>query len=528
MSFDYEKLSKQITLQNYNILEQIIQKNPAFFPARYDYVKFKLLELELKKDENGKKCTKSDYTLIDSEEFSKISSMVLDHELGIIFIAHYYVKYNRPEKALKLLTNRNFSQKLQDNMNSDILSSYFLLKDYHSIKKHLKKIKKFELMTFCNASLHYSYFFDSIPDLTHATVNPFYGFEKPVLPIDYSKGNFFFNSSRKKVLFYCPDVNKNAVSLFLSFFDAPSTFQVYVLYNNPSSDYYTQLMKKTYNVNFLQSCDPMDNIEVIYNLRPDYFIDLIACGTHGLLDLSKHANQLGAVTVHGIGYPSNLNLTYPLYDYFITEPSIYKGPDAMSLKNFSCFRNYPDEELPIIKFQGFLTDARELLVGIPHRFIKMVRMIPILNKLPFRYLIKEEMSGDLIQGLNNFEVCEFYENHFDFYQFFNKVSFVIDSYPYSGTTCTCSSLFMGCPYIAIRGKSIVSKVAASIVEKINPDWVIEYNEKTIINDINAVAKLILNSYINREEIRAKFLSIMNHDEYVKDFYSTLIKLKKRI
>lgn len=121
----------------------------------------------------------------------------------------------------------------------------------------------------------------------------------------------------------------------------------------------------------------------------------------------------------------------------------------------------------------------------------------------------------------------------DYLELYNKVDFCIDTYPYSGTTTTCSSLLMGVPTFTIYNKnnSHVSNVSASIL--LNTDESLSKyvcgGTKGYVEGVSEEIRTVLNKKrtmsqedfkkehdSTREIIREQFYKAMDSDRFMKE------------
>jgi predicted O-linked N-acetylglucosamine transferase (SPINDLY family) len=107
---------------------------------------------------------------------------------------------------------------------------------------------------------------------------------------------------------------------------------------------------------------------------------------------------------------------------------------------------------------------------------------------------------------------------------FNEIDFCIDTYPYSGTTTTCTSLYMGVPVFTVYDEKNehVSNVTGSILLNMGKDEYIgenmeEYKKK--INDYIKNYKVHGNS--EREKLKEEFLQLMNPEKFMKEYEDVL-------
>lgn len=357
-------------------------------------------------------------------------------------------------------------------------------------------------------------------------------------PIDHSllikKGLFTFKhisksvhfKENKKILIMSCDINKNAVVMFIEpFLRQFKEFDVYILYMNPAVDPYYYVYKKFARVHDWKHIHNFDDqIMYLKHLKPDVLIDLIAMGSGGNPMMAMVAKHLNILTLHGIGYPSNVNkqLNYKIYDYFISDQLITSDNrnDVMYLDIMSVYLNFIDETVPSIEYSG------SKIVGYPHRSIKTgvtrQRVLDQLSKL-FTVELKQEFQD--IGKIPNKNATKFTDDHVDFLKLFNRYSCVIDCYPYSGTTMCCSSLLMGCPYIVYLPNFAtreVERVSMSIVKRICPEYIVY-----TYDDLIQLIKHIHEHPPDREQIRERFLKLMDSEKYAQDFQSRLSELLQR-
>jgi predicted O-linked N-acetylglucosamine transferase (SPINDLY family) len=107
-----------------------------------------------------------------------------------------------------------------------------------------------------------------------------------------------------------------------------------------------------------------------------------------------------------------------------------------------------------------------------------------------------------------------YEDHLKHYTY---LDIQLDTFPYSGTTITCESLFMNTKVITLAGKEHVSRVSASLLNSMS-----KYDGsfgKLIANTEEEYVKICL-KYIKKElPSRRTFLKVMNKTNFMKEFES---------
>jgi hypothetical protein len=111
---------------------------------------------------------------------------------------------------------------------------------------------------------------------------------------------------------------------------------------------------------------------------------------------------------------------------------------------------------------------------------------------------------------------------------FSMVDIVLDTFPYSGTTTTCNSLYNSIPVVTLYNKDYhAHNVSSSILKNAGLDELIAYNNSDYIS---LVKKLVANpSKIDeyKETIGKKFVDSMNTIEFMQSYENILKQLHEK-
>jgi hypothetical protein len=319
-----------------------------------------------------------------------------------------------------------------------------------------------------------------------------------------------------------PDFNKNAVGLFstpfLRDYDS-SQFEIYIYYTHTSSDQYTEVFKK-YNVHW-RNCGNQKEEAIYKQIKEDklhVLVDLIACGQGGRPNLLRM--KPCPLIISAIGYPGRTYLQG--IDYFLTDkycqPSDYCNIGERPLyfpDFFSCYCLFENEKLPDIQWEENSNIVRVGIFNRPSKFSKEILAV-------WKHLFDKNLNWHLYikytsDDFNDFpkdriHYLSFQESLTGYLEQFSQVDFTLDTYPFSGTTTTCSSLIMGCPVLCLwsTNHDHVKNVTGSLLKWCNlNEW--------ICSSFDEYKSFKYSTYTmnDRQYIRSCFLEKMNPTKWME-------------
>lgn len=344
------------------------------------------------------------------------------------------------------------------------------------------------------------------------------------------------------------DFNKNAVGLFLKpllqNYDN-TKFEVYCYYNNRSEDDFTYLFKRNVKWNCVGDMTDNDLYNLIkYEHNIHILVDLISLGVGGRNEVIQKSPA--PVIINYLGFPDSSrssSVGYRITDR-ISDPdekawdSCYPEQLLYMPRCFVCWNLHENVETPIIKTSKkpltkqinigiFNRDAKHhpFILEVWKDILKMNKSIVLNIKLgdgetenttSMKYIYKDFPQSQI-------KFMPFSRTLEEYFELFNSIDFCLDTFPYSGTTTTCSSLFMGVPVITLYQpiNHHVANVSASILENCGLG---EYVCSTI-DEYKQKAMELCSRKIEltlRQRIRSNFLSCMDPKKFISE-YETLIE-----
>lgn len=357
------------------------------------------------------------------------------------------------------------------------------------------------------------------------------------------------SSTRKiKIGYISPDFNKNAVGLFvtplLKHYDK-SKFEIFVYYKNKSIDEFTQIFQSYVKKDNWFNISEMNVQELFslmkYNHELDVLVDLISLGVGSSMEL--FAKKPAKTIINYLGFPdvSGLKEIDCRIVDAITDPNIESKSTSnhetlvYMPKCFICYSLFENVPMPNIRYNN---DTNFVFIGAMN---KLTKHSDIIRKTWLEILDRQKsyvlclklgqdedmnMAKELYKNFpkNQIRFLPFTNTLPEYFDQFNSFDFCVDTYPYSGTTTTCSSLLMGVPVFTIylnNQSHHVSNVTASINtfsgnEETNCKSFKEYKNKILSYKVNKITETE-----ERVKRRDAFLKCMNPKKFMKDYENVI-------
>ena len=328
-----------------------------------------------------------------------------------------------------------------------------------------------------------------------------------------------------------------------------SKVEIFAYYSGKKFDAYTQKIIEV--VNHWRPVAHLDTdalVEVIRNDKIDCLIDLNGNSEGNRLDAI--AQRSAKIQATWIGYPATTgvqNMDYRFTDNYVddipTNQKYYvESLVPLSDTNFSVYLPPLDApeitELPAIRnghitfgsFNNFVKIDEETLEG----------WADILSSIDnSRLLIKNKsMHYDCVRkkiyetfGKRGIErerilIAAKTTTVNEHLKSISSVDISLDTYPYSGTTTTCESLWMGVPVITLKGNNHRSRVSAGLLNMLNMNnFIADTREEYLLSAIENAGNLKMLSEV-RLNLRAVMRNspLMQYKEFTVNLENTIKKL----
>jgi predicted O-linked N-acetylglucosamine transferase (SPINDLY family) len=446
----------------------------------------------------------------------------------------YYLEYaNQPEKAMRFLMK---SFKYTDANVSDVpaLKRYKIVKNY--VVGKYKLPKNTEVL-----------FGNNEQEIELGN------FTRPS-PISFVS---LLSNRKINIGYISMDFNKSAVGLFsiplLKYYNE-DRFNVFCYSTNKNSDCFTQMFR-SYKNNWFDVSHMTDDeaYSLIKSHNIDILVDLACFSVDSRIELA--VKKPAKILINYIGYPSVSNLIS--YDYRIVDHITDPVDSPLDRKDnnddytetlirmprcFLCYHLFENVLLPDIESK---LGEDEVTIGITSRFGKFHPVLiraweKIFTALPrARFLVKSEIKMPTSKLIDDSEILKKHVVYIPFVdkpdlisalqnylKYMNSFDFVLDTFPYSGTTTTCSSLLGGRAVFTIYDKNNEhrSNVSTSILRCCGEEYnkyiansLEEYSDKVInfCKDKNNIAMLRDINYC--QKIRRDFLNAMEPRKWMKEY-----------
>jgi len=336
-----------------------------------------------------------------------------------------------------------------------------------------------------------------------------------------------YNHSRIRVGFLSDCLNRHAIGFFVGHLlkSLCSIFDIYVYYTNPDHDLESARFKQ-FPLTWRDCAEEKDEIlaRTIRKDEIDVLIDLEALGFRAKTNMLRY--RPARKIVNFCGYPSSGGSLYthrlvdcnsdpPTAKQYMKEKLVFLDPCFLS------FQWFPSIVLPEIKYEkvdnkiriGVLNKCEKIL---SKEFLEMLEAMSRNNEdVKFCLRIEKEKDYPLfrekLDRKTEFWMAMQWTNFLDS---MNRLDLCIDSYPYSGTTTTCSLLTMGLPSFTVYNQENphLSNVTTSIQLNIDPEM--KSHCAPSVKKMIRIHQLIAKAFIVNDDPEHK--TQINHKNRKKD------------
>lgn len=350
-------------------------------------------------------------------------------------------------------------------------------------------------------------------------------------------------NSKIRIGYVSSDFRNHAVSKFMKNIilnHNKNLFDIYTYYTYSIYDKYTDIFKNNTNFKDISKLNVKQSCDIIYNDNIDILIDLN--GHTGLNRLEIFAYKPAPIQITYLGYPNTTGLDE--MDYRITDkiadPLDSKQKYSEQLLHLdTCFLNY---SFPDYKYTNSYNNNDDVIIySITNRirkqcpmFLETVKTILknkqnskikiLIHSLSYKkHYVESFYKKTLDIDDNRIEIITNLKEEF-YFDYFNSVDVILDTFPYSAATIACDALYMSTPIITLsQPDSHVHNVSKTVLYNVAPE-LITYSINQYINTAINMDKKLIKKY--KSELHSKFCSSMDINNFIKTYENTLLKTLK--
>ncbi len=408
-----------------------------------------------------------------------------------------------------------------------------------SLKKRLKVVSPFILLGLIDQ-----------PDY-HKLASQIYCSDEFSKFLEKKELNKYKNHKKIKIGYFSAEFHQHPVlQLMMDIYKNhnKTKFEIFGFSHDPDGENIYRDEAKKYFDNFI-NITKMNDIDVV-KLSREMEID-IAINLTGHTENSRNrifSLRVAPVQVNFLGFPGTMGLS--TMDYIISDeiiiprekkknytenilylPFYQPNPSNIQLsKKIFSKKDFclPDNSFIFCCFNNNHKITPQIFQAWMRILIKVENSILWLNKKDDKTSLNLQREAEKL-GINSNRIIfaprmDLIEDHLERYKF---VDLFLDTFPYNAHTTASDAIRMGTPIVTIMGESFASRVASSILERIDLAQLITHN-------INAYEKLAVSLAKNPEKLnnlkihlknRSKLKKIFDSKEYTKNLeklYESLV------
>lgn len=276
-------------------------------------------------------------------------------------------------------------------------------------------------------------------------------------------------------------------------------------------------------------------------------------GVHILIDLSGHTahNRLpvfsykpAPIQVSWLGYFATTGI--PEIDYFLGDPNMSPASEGNNFTEtlWNLSETWLSSKPPNFEIQVSALPAKKngfVTFGSFGNLSKMNEVVvktwsSVLDQVPkSKLFLKSKQFGDFEQielVMKRFEKFNIYsdrliiegpDSRLTYYETYNKVDLIFDTFPYPGGTTSMDALWMGVPVLTLKGDRFLSRLGESIaINSGNPDWIAQGIDDYVNKAVKFATDLELLGQL-RSNLRKRVLNspLFDTSRFAKNFEDAL-------
>ena len=513
-------LAEHILLKLYRINNQslevlnnlgIIYKNLRKFDKSLDYLK-KALTIDKENTNSLFNLANLYFSIKDFKKAEFLYESFINNDSyklkSLLALAQIYIKRNSYDKALSFLLEIKKINPIYPSLNYFIgICEHHFSNNERAVLAYKKELENHPSNFFCYSNLLYT--------VTYSQKFNLKDYEENVKKY----GSFFENCKNSCTLpakrvnkkninigFVSGDLRDHSVGYFMEGlvqnFDR-SFANLHAFYNNSkeSESTLTKRIKQNFSSwNNIFYLSDKDSEKIIKTRKIDILIDL--SGHTNLNKLSLFYKRCAPIQVSWLGYWATTGIKE--MDYFVADPYLinelnepFFSEKIIKLPNTRWCFTAPSKEIdigesPVIlnKFFTFgsfgnFSKVSSSLMSAWAQILKSAENSKLLVvsksfkdlfqlKKFCDFFLKYNISSDRLILLENVD-------RYKYFELYNKVDLILDTFPFSGGTTSVESLWMGVPFLSMKGDTLVSRQGYSILKNINLESFIASSQEDYIS-----------------------------------------------
>ena len=355
-----------------------------------------------------------------------------------------------------------------------------------------------------------------------------------------------FPADRKlRIGYWSPDLRNHSVRYFfrplLENHDR-SRFEVHLYHDCFASDAQTEAMKVA--CDHFHDVFMLNDVQLFQLMRShqlDILVEMAGHTSMNRLLLFKN-NRFAALQITGIGYPPTtglLEIDAKIVDRFIANENTshhYAEKPMVLPSSFWCYDPMGSgdgtlADKPPAEGNGFVTFAcvgniAKISTEVMGWWVRILDAVPG-SRLAIRSINFEDPNAKaaMIQRMTDhgFDMTRVdmldAQGGVDYFNSYNEIDIILDTYPFNGGTTTCFATYMGVPVITRAGDSLISRMGLSAMANLGFEEWVAHTDEAYVEKAIAAAKdaAFLRTFKRTARARFKETPLGNGQMFARDF-----------